>query len=212
MRPARNLFGIPGSPRGRGISPAHDAGETGFASRLDLPLACEVIDGPPSEPMRDAVEQANAGNLAFLLHGVDVDAAPRAADEQLDEALAPIRTKLDIVIGMVARLSYRSVELPPRCYIELGEQQIAWLSERPLREGDWLRIAIYFDATFREPVVVFAQAIASVPLDAAGHYRNEAALAEIGEPTLGDLARLALLVQRRQRTRRNIDPGARRTW
>lgn len=198
--------------RSAGSVALRDGDDNGFTSRLELPLDCEVLGGAPSEAMCDAAAQANAGNLAFLLHGVDSDAAPRAADEQLEEALAPIRTKLDLVIGMLARLSYRAVELPPRCYIELGERQIAWLSNRPLRPGTWLRIAIYFDATFREPIVVFAEATGSAALGAGGQYHNEAALAQITEPVLGDLARLSLLEQRRQRARRDIPEGARRTW
>jgi hypothetical protein len=187
-------------------------GETGFASRLDLPLTWKVLDGPPADPTREAVERSNANNLAFLLHGIDIEAAPRAGDEQLAEALAPIRVKLDIVIDMLARLSYRTVELPPCSSIELGERQIVWLSDRPLQPAAWLRIAIYFDESFREPIIVFAQAVGSDPWGTDGQYRNEATLAQIGEPVIGDLARLALLVQRRQRSRRGTDMGARRTW
>jgi hypothetical protein len=211
MRPVRNTFRRAGLPRGAINSVWRDSGDPGFASRLDLPLAWEALDGPPSESVRDAARQANAGNLALLLHGVDIDAASRVADEQLDEALAPIRTKLDIIVAMLARLSYRSVDLPPCCYIELGERQIAWLSDRPLQPGTWLRIAIYFDTTFREPIVVFAQAIGSTAL-AGGQYRNEAELATIAGPILDDLARLALLVQRRQRSRRDPGLSERTTW
>jgi hypothetical protein len=211
MRSVRSTFRRTALPRGATNSVWRDGGDTGFASRLDLPLAWEALNGPPSQPMRDATRQANAGNLALLLHSVDIDAAPRVADEQLDEALAPIRTKLDIIVAMLAQLSYRSIELPPGCYIELGERQIAWLSDRPLHPSTWLRIAIYFDTTFREPIVLFAQATVSTAL-AGGQYRNEAELATIEGPILDDLARLALLVQRRQRSRRDTGLGERMTW
>jgi hypothetical protein len=208
-----NPFGNPGPSRGgHGKTVLRTAGETAFASRLDLPLAWDVLARPPSEQTRDAAERSNAGILAFLLHGVDTNAAPRPADERLDEALAPIRTKLDIIIGMLARMSYRAVELPPRCPIELGERQIAWVSEQRLRPQAWLRIAIYFDSTFREPVVVFGQVTASAAIDDGSTCRNEADLAEIPEPTIGDLARLALLVQRRQQARRDVDIVARGKW
>lgn len=164
-----------------------------------MPIACDVLDAAPCEPMRTAADQSNADILGFLLHGIDVGAAPRIADEQLEEALKPIRSKLDIVIGMLARLSYQGVELPARCPIELGERHIAWISDRRLDPGAWLRLRLYFDLTFREPVVVFAQLGACVADDgAAGQYRNEADLAPIREPILSDLGRLALLVQRRQ--------------
>ncbi|HTT81482.1 MAG TPA: hypothetical protein VMF86_17575 [Stellaceae bacterium] len=211
MRPVRTTFRKPGLPRGATNSVWRDGGDSGFASRLDLPLAWEALDGPPAEAMRDATRQANAANLALLLHGVDILASPRVADEQLDEALAPIRTTLDIVVAMLARLSYRSVDLPPCCYIELGERQVAWLADRPLQPGTWLRIAIYFDATFREPIVVFAKATGSTAL-AGGQCRNEAELETIAGPILDDLARLALLVQRRQRSRRDTGVSERATW
>jgi hypothetical protein len=203
-----NTFGNlgPGNPALRTV------GETAFVSRLELPLAWDVLDGPPPEQLRDAAEQSNAGTLALLLHDIDIGAAPRAADEQLDEALAPIRTKLDIIVGMLARISYRAVELPPRCQIELGERQIAWWSEHQPCPETWLRIAIYFDTTFREPVVVFGQATNSVPIEGGAKYRNEANLAEISEPIIGDLGRIALLVQRRQRARRDADTITRPKW
>lgn len=207
MRFDRALFGTNATPRGSAAAPSAPQGvaETGFVSQLHLPIACDVLDGPPCEQMRLAADQSNFGILALLLHDIDIGAAPRVADEQLDEALKPIRTKLDIVIAMLARLSYRGIELPARCRIELGDRHIAWTADRRLRLGAWLRIAIYFDATFREPVVVFAQATGATALGAGGEYRNEAELAEIPEPIISDLSRLALLVQRRQRGRRDPD-------
>jgi hypothetical protein len=211
MRFDRPLFGSLGSARGSAIAASHGVGEAGFVSRLDLPIVWDVLEAAPCEQLRAAAEQANAGILSFLLHDIDVGAAPRVADEQLDEALKPIRAKLDVVIGMLARLSYQGVELPARCHIELGERHIAWISDRRLRPGAWLRIRIYFDATFREPVVVFARVNSSDPEDGAvgGQYHNEAELTTIREPILADLGRLALLVQRRQRGRRDPDTVAR---
>jgi hypothetical protein len=207
MRLDRSFFAISGTARGPASAASRGVGEAGFVSRLDLPIACDVLATAPCEQMRDAAEQANAGILAFLLHDIDVGAAPRIADEQLDEALKPIRAKLDIVISMLARLSYQGVELPPRQRIELGEQHIAWMSDRRLRPGTWLRIKLYFDAAFREPVVVFAEVGSSDPDD--DQYRTEADLAAIREPVLGDLGRLALLAQRRQRGRRDTEIVAR---
>jgi hypothetical protein len=211
MRSVRNPFGNGGPRRGVAAQVLRQGSEDGFASRLELPLAWTVLEAPPSEATRAMTDQANGETLSFLLHSVDAAAAPRVADEQLDEALAPIRIKLDTIIGMLTRLSYGTVELPPRRSIDLAEREIAWVSEEPLTPAVWLRIAIYFDLAFREPIVVFAQATGSVALG-GGEYRNEAALAEIAEPVIGDLARLALLVQRRQQTRRSADLRTGRSW
>jgi hypothetical protein len=208
MRLDRTIFSLAGASRSPGAAAVRSAGETGFASRLNLPIAWDVLDNPPCERMREAAEQSNADVLALLLHDIDVGAAPRISDEQLEEALKPLRTKLEIVIGMLARLSYRGVALPARREIELGERQIGWTADIPLRPEAWLRIAIYFDATFREPVILFAQATSVVSLS-GGQYRTEAELTAIPDRIISDLGRLALLVQRRQRGRRDGDTVAR---
>jgi len=144
---------------------------TSFSSRLALPLAVDNLRRPPSRETREAVERSNASVLGFLLQGVDLAAMPRPADERLVEALAPIRIKLDTLIDMVGRLSYRDIKLPPVCEIELASRQIAWGSPKPWQRGDWLRIELYFDPNFREPVVLIAAVTSCVGEDRDGGWR-----------------------------------------
>src|SRR5215469_1384252 len=126
-----------------------------YLSRLALPMAWEPLDGAPSPEEFGKAAWSNAGVLGFLLHGVEIEAAQRPADERLAEALAPLRIKLDIVIEMLGRLAYRDVTLPPVCNIELSMERIAWHSAMPQRAGDWLRIKLYFDPNFPEPIVLY---------------------------------------------------------
>jgi hypothetical protein len=96
-----------------------------YLSRLALPVSWEVLDGAPSPEDCGKTAWSNAGVLSFLLHGIEVDAAQRPADERLAEALAPLRIKLDTIIEMLGRLTYRDVALPPVHDIELGMDRIA---------------------------------------------------------------------------------------
>ena len=174
---------------------------TGFSSRLVLPLSCENLRDPPSREARDAVERSNATVLGFLLQGVDLDAMPRPADERLVEALAPLRIKLDTIIDLVGRLSYRDVELPPVCQIELRPDHIAWCSRQTWQRGDWLRLELYFHPTFREPIVLIAQVTSCEGQDRDGSSHITADLADIPQSTAEKLARLALVTQRHQHVR-----------
>ncbi|HJU19963.1 MAG TPA: hypothetical protein VJ770_26220 [Stellaceae bacterium] len=173
-----------------------------FSSRFALPLAWDLLDGPPAPQHRAAADQANASVLAFLLQGVDIDAGPRPADEELAEALAPLRIKLDMIIDLLARLSYRDVALPPRREVALTASRIAWGSPLPLRAGDWLRIALHFHQTFREPIILFAKVASATAGGPGADIWIEADLAEMPEPVYSDLARLTFLFQRRQRAQR----------
>ena len=161
----------------------------------------EWTEGPPSCSQNEATERSNAQILAFLLAEIDLDAAPRPADERLVEALAPLRAKLDMVIGMLARLSYRDTELPPRCDIELGEERLAWHDRQPRPIGARLRSKMYFHPTFCEPVTVFAEVVGSI--EDGGEHRVEAVF-HMPPRISADLRRLALLVQRRQQARHAV--------
>jgi hypothetical protein len=172
-----------------------------FASRLVLPLRSDRLDGPPSLEIRQAVERSNSGVLDFLLQGVDLEALPRPTDERLAEALSPLRIKLDMIIDMVARLSYRDIELPALCELEMGPSQIAWRSPRQLQCGDWFRIELYFDPLFREPVVAFGEVTHSVEQSRDKGFRIEIELIEMPERIDQALVRLALLTQRHQQAR-----------
>lgn len=179
----------------------HSRDPTGFSSSLALPLSSDSLGHPPSRETREAVERSNASVLGFLLQGVDLEAMPRPADERLAEALTPIRIKLDTLIEMVERLSYRGIELPPVCEIELGADRIAWRSCKPWQRSDWLRIELYFHQTFREPVVLIGEVTSCVDQDREGGWCIIADLIQMPESIAERLARLALLTQRHQRVR-----------
>jgi hypothetical protein len=199
----------PGKPSRRSGSPVSSHGEP-FASRVVLPLRSDRLSAPPSLEVRQAVERANSGVLGFLLQGVDLEALPRPADERLAEALTPLRIKLDTIIDMLARLSYRDVGLPPLCELELGPNEIAWRSPVPLEREDWFRIELYFHPIFREPIVAFGKVTGSVEQARAEGFRIEMELIEMPEAIGQGLARLALLTQRHQQARYPVRTAGRR--
>ena len=172
-----------------------------FLSHLVLPVSCEALDGAPSPEDRGSVALTNAGVLNFLLHGVDLEAAHRPADERLAEALAPLRIKLDIVIELLGRLSYRNVRLPPARDIALSPTRMCWQSPEPFRPDDWVCIKLYFDPVFLEPIVLYGQ-VASAVKDDSGGCSIQAELSEIPAETEEAFARLAFLAQRRQLAQR----------
>ena len=172
-----------------------------FLSHISLPLAWEALDHAPSEDELAAAAASNAALLSFLLHGIDLDAAHRPADEHLAEALAPLRIKLDMVIEMLGRLSYRGVIMPPAREIELGLTRMSWRSPTALRAEDWLRIRLYFDPVFLEPIVRFGR-VASAIADDDGGCSVQVELDEIAPETEEAFARLAFLAQRRQLAQR----------
>lgn len=174
-------------------------GVPSFLSRLELPIAWEPLADAPSDRTLEAAEQANASLLSFLLQEVEVEARPRPADEQLVEALAPLVAKLDVVIELVTRLSYRDLERPARHALELGERQISWHATEAPQPGSWLRIRLYFHPTFLEPVILFGQVGHGAQNLTGDAYRIEVNLAELSERIVNDLHRLAFLTQRRQR-------------
>ena len=173
-------------------------------SYLALPLFGDRLCHPPSREIREAVEWSNASVIGFLLKGVYLEAMPRPADERLAEVLAPLRIKLDILIDMLGRLSYRDIELPPICDVELRSTHIAWRSPQAWQRGDWLRIELYFHPIFREPVTLFAEVTSCVEQGRGEGCRIAADLIEMSESTAEKLARLALLTQRRQRGRQSV--------
>lgn len=172
-----------------------------YLSRLALPVSWETLDHEPSPEDCGKAAWSNAGILGFLLHGIEMDAAQRPADERLAEALAPLRIKLDIVIEMLGRLTYRDVALPAVRDIELGMDRIAWHSPLPLNAGDWLRLKLYFDPNFLEPIVLYARVASAMAEDDGGSF-VQAELAETSLETEEAVTRLAFLAQRRQLAQR----------
>ena len=177
-----------------------------FLSRLSLPMSWEALDHVPTAEERDSASSVNTGVINFLLHGVDLDAAQRPSDEHLAEALLPLRLKLDLLIELVGRLTYRGMALPPIRDVELGMQRMTWHSPSPLAAGNWLRIKLYFDPTFLEPVMIYGCVASALPDREAGGCSVQAELVETPPETEEALARLAFLAQRRQLAQRAAQP------
>jgi hypothetical protein len=181
--------------------PAADPGLAVFVRRLALPLFGNRLYSAPTLDLQRAVDLANAGMLDFLLHQADLEAMARPADERLAAALAPLRTKLDMLIDMVGRMSYRGVTLPPVCEIELGPTHIAWESRQLWRRGDWLRLELFFHPVFREPICLLAEVTVCSEQHCDGAGRTEGELAPMPPGTAESLGRLAYLTQRQQQSR-----------
>jgi hypothetical protein len=178
-----------------------DPGPAAFVRQLALPLFGNRLCGAPTLDMQRAVDLANAGVLDFLLHEADLEAMARPADERLAAALAPLRTKLDMLVDMVARISYRGVALPPVCEIELGPTHIAWQSRQLWQRGDWLRLELFFHPVFREPVCLLTEVTACTEQCRDGAGRTVGGLAPIPPGTAESLVRLTYLTQRHQQSR-----------
>lgn len=181
-----------------------------FSSGIALPLDWERLPSPPSAETRQSTAWANDGVLGFLLHEIDAEASQRPLDERLAEALTPLRNKLDLVIEMVARLSYREVQLPPVRTIEFGLNRVGWVSPEPIAPGEVLRLSLYFHHTYLEPLVLYGVAASCVAGDAG--YQVQAELDDMPEQTGEAFARLAFLAQRRHLALRSgaMAAGARR--
>jgi hypothetical protein len=170
-----------------------------FACRLALPLAWEALDRAPPAADREAARWSNAGVIRFLLHEIDVNAALRPAEERLTEALAPIHTKLEMIIEVLGRLAYRELALPPPREIELSLDRILWHAPKALKIGGWVRLKLFFHSTFLEPVVLYAQVRFCGEREGEAGCPVQAELDEMSEAGGEAFARLAFLAQRRQR-------------
>ncbi len=166
--------------------------------RLVLPFGWECLDQAPSAEAREAAAAANAGVVRFLLHETDLSAASHPGDERLVEALTPIRIKLDTVIEMLGRLSYRDTALPPRRSLELSLDRIAWRAPAPLPVGAWLRTRLYFHPTFLEPVALHGQVAFCGEADGDAGCPVQAELDAMPDAAGEAFIRLAFLAQRRQ--------------
>lgn len=169
-----------------------------LACRLNLPLGWEALDQAPSPETRAASEWTNAGTVRFLLHQIEVGAAARPAEERLAEALAPIHARLEMIIEMLGRLSYRGLEVPPRGDIELSLDRIGWQSPEVLPIGGWVRFKLYFHPVFLEPVVLYGRVAFCGAADARAGCEVQAELDAMPAASGEALARLAFLTQRRQ--------------
>jgi hypothetical protein len=174
----------------------------GFACRVALPLAWELLDRMPTAAARESAQWSNAGIVRFLLHEIDVNAALRPAEERLAEALAPIHTKLEMIIEVLGRLAYRELALPPPRDVELSLDRIAWRSPKPLKLGGWVRLKLFFHPTFLEPIVLYARVAYCGEAEGEAGCPVQAEIDEMPEATGESFARLAFLAQRRQRAER----------
>jgi hypothetical protein len=152
----------------------------GFIAQLTLPISSERLPDPPSREIGEAVARSNASVLAFLSQEIELAAMPRTADDRLAMALAPLRTRLDMLIEMVARLTYRDIALPPVVPVALSPSRIIWHSRQHWLRGDWLRLDMLIEMvarlTYRDialpPVVPVALSPSRIIWHSRQHWRR----------------------------------------
>jgi len=169
-----------------------------FSSRVTLPVSWDRLDQAPSPEARKAIAWSNDSIIGFLLHSIEADASSRPADENLTEALAPLRARLDIIVEMLGRLSYRDTPLPPSREIEFNLSRLVWFAPLPLPLGSWLRMKLFLHPTYLEPVVLHGEVVSCSSTQADEGYRVEIDLLELPQATGDAVTRLAYLAQRRQ--------------
>lgn len=179
-----------------------------FSSRLVVPASWEVMAQVPSAETLAALEQSNGAILDTLVRGIDL-AAARRVDERLAEALMPLALKLDLVLEMLGRLSYRDFALPAPHAIDISLSKISWSQPKAVPVGEWMLVRLYFHQAFREPVSLCAQ-VARCDAGAANEgYRVQADLAEMSEGVGEAFARLVFLEHRHQLALHPARAGAR---
>lgn len=181
-----------------GSHPGHIAADRPtFSLTLTLPTERELVAGPPADEMLDRLERSNGTVVATLLKCADLGKPP-VEDEALTDALEPLRVKIDMMLEMVARLSYRATTLPDPHPIELGLVHIRWSQREPLAIDRWLLSKIYFHETYREPVILAGRVASCSPAQSNGIHNIELDLAEMSDSLGESFARLVFLEHRRQ--------------
>jgi hypothetical protein len=185
------------APGNRPHRPAIAADRPTFSLALTVPIEWEPLSGPPTADMLARLERSNGGVLTTLLKCADLG-TPLIEDDALADALQPLRVKIDMIVDMLARISYRGLALPDPRPIELGLTRIRWSQPTPLPVDTWSLSKIYFHDIFREPIAL-AGRIASCEREIPdGISRIEVDLAEMSEGLSESFARLVFLEHRRQ--------------
>ena len=174
-----------------------------------MPFSWEKTAGPPPLEALETLELQNHAILALLLQRIDVEAAPRAGDERLAEALRPIRLKLDLIVELISRLSLRDIALPAARMIEVGLDRIAWNAPEPLEIGAWLDFRLYFPGAYGEAVALSGHVTDCLPGERKGEWQVEATLAPMSETASDAFARLVFAEHRRRLAQRPARIGTR---
>ncbi|HEY7992383.1 MAG TPA: hypothetical protein VID77_13420 [Stellaceae bacterium] len=193
----------------RSPRPAASADRPTFSLALTLPVEWEALAGPPTDALLDRLERSNSGILRTLLKTADLG-TPAVEDEALADALDPLRFKLDMVVEMLARLSYRDLAIPDPRPIELGLNHLRWMQPRPLAIDTWLLAKMYFHDVFREPIVLAGRVAKCVPGQPDDAVRIEMDLAETSDELGESFARLVFLEHRRHLNRQAVNRAPQR--
>jgi len=181
----------------RGQRRTETADRPTFSISLRLPLECEALAAAPSDSEMERIEHANEATLDMLFTSADLGAAP-IEDEALAEALRPLRVKIDMMVGMLARLSYRDRPLPEAREVEVGLSRLAWSQPEPLTPQSWLLVRLYFHELLREPVTLAGRVMSCTADPLTGGWRGDIAIADMSESLGESFARLVFLEHRRR--------------
>ena len=125
---------------------------------------------------------------------------PRTADDRLATALAPLRTRLDMLIEMVARLTYRDIALPPVVPVALSPSRIIWHSRPALAPpAIGSGIGLYFLPNISRGGFASAPSNGLRQGQRDEFWQVEGSLVEMPGSTREGMTRLAFLTHRQQR-------------
>ncbi|HEY5208157.1 MAG TPA: PilZ domain-containing protein [Stellaceae bacterium] len=194
------LMGSEGRVRAAGNRPPRPvmvADRPTFSLAMAVPVEWEMLTPPPDAALLDRLARDNAIVIGMLLKSADLGTAP-IDDPVLNDALEPLRVKLDMIVAMLARLAYRDGTLPATRPIELSLGRLSWTQGAPLALDTWLISRVYLSDLLRDAIALAGRVTSCSPAPGVGQWTVEVALAEMADELGESFARLVFLEHRRQ--------------
>jgi len=127
--------------------------------QADLPISWRYTDAPGAT----VLSQARQSNLV-LLHALStLESAPEKdhdADPAISKAVDRLEAKLDVALGMLARLVAEQTNIPACAQVTLGARQIEWCEASTLPTRDSVVcILLHLSKKLPEPMQLYGRVI-----------------------------------------------------